>query len=104
RTQAPTNDRPLPRTLGQLSLNSARAIVSSLRRRPDSDLLELRICNVYDDSISETLAFYQPVASAALVDFEGNEQSGLTVKTDGTVALDIPPRKIATVVVSFAAE
>jgi alpha-mannosidase len=104
RTQAATGDRTLPRTLGQLSLKPGRAIISALRRRPDSDSLELRIYNVYDESISETLAFHRPVASAALTDFEGNEQSGLKINPDGTVALSIPPRKIATVLVSFAAE
>ena len=104
RNQAAQSDRTLPRTLGQLSLSPARAIVSSLRRRPDSDSLELRVYNVYDDSIAETLAFHRPVASAALVDFEGNERSGLKINPDGTVALSILPRKIATVVVTFVAE
>lgn len=104
RIQASPSDRTLPRALGQLALKPGRVIVSSLRRRPDTDSLELRVFNVYDEPIAETLTLNRPVASAMLVDFDGNEQRSLSVNADGTVELNLPAKKIATIVISFAAQ
>ncbi|MFQ5805964.1 MAG: alpha-mannosidase [Phycisphaerae bacterium] len=101
RLQAGRSDRKLPRSMAQLSLRPNRAVVSSLRRRPDTDLLELRVFNVNEENLTETLTFDRPVTGATLVDFDGNEQRALTVDADGTVGLMVPAKKIATVVVVF---
>jgi len=100
--QAAAAERTLPRVLGQLSLRPGRVIISSLRRRPDSEALELRAFNVYDEEVAEALRFNRPVASASLADFEGNRQTALGVDPDGTVELRVAAKKIATLIVSFA--
>jgi alpha-mannosidase/mannosylglycerate hydrolase len=97
RIQAPQNERTLPRSLGQLSLAPGRAVVSSLRRRLDTDALELRVFNPWDEPVSETLRFSRPVASVALTDLDGNPQQALKAGADGAVKLDVPAKKIATV-------
>jgi alpha-mannosidase/mannosylglycerate hydrolase len=104
RSQPATAQRTAPRTLGQLALSPGRAIVSSFRRRLDSDLLELRVCNLDDEPLSETLRFHRPPASAQLVDLDGNELQALPIAADGAVVLDVLPKKITSVVIAFAAE
>jgi alpha-mannosidase len=104
RMQADAGERRLPRSLGQLSLRPGRLVVSSLRRRPDTALLELRMFNLYEEELTETLTFNRPVASATLVDFDGNKRDTLPVDADGSVTLKVPAKKIASVIFSFAEE
>jgi alpha-mannosidase/mannosylglycerate hydrolase len=104
RMQARQDDRKLPRSLGQLSLRPGRVIVSSVRRRLNTDELEVRVFNADDEELTETLSFNCPVASAALADLEGHELSALTVSADHSVELIVPAKRIATVIVSLAEE
>lgn len=102
RNQAAAGERTVPRTLGQLRLRPGRALVSSLRRRPQSDAVELRLYNVHDEALTETLTFHRPAATAALTDLEGREQRPLAVAADGAVTVEIGPRAIVTVRLTFA--
>jgi len=102
RNQAPAAQRTLPRTLGQLTLEPGRAIVSALRRRPGSDRLELRLFNVYNETLSETLTFCRPAVRAELVNLDGHRQRALGAGSDGRLTVRLGARKIATLSLSLA--
>lgn len=101
RQQADKTDRTLPPTLGQLSMQPGRVIVTSLRRRYQEERTELRLFNPYAQAVDEVIAFDGPIASANLVDLDGNEQESITVDDAGRIELTIAAKKIVTIAVRF---
>lgn len=98
--QVPAERRKLPRTLGLLRLAPNQALLTSVRRRPESEFLELRLFNPGDKALTETLTLHEPMKSAALTNLEGRELEMLKVNGN-RVDIPLPPRKIVTVAIEL---
>ena len=102
RNQAPKADRMLAKALAPLVLRPGEAVLTSFRRRPDANDVEVRLFNPHATPVRETLAFAEAPVSAALVDLEGRTLGELPVRAGG-VEVPMAPKRIATVVVRFVA-
>jgi len=100
RDQAPAAQRTLPPLFGQLTLTPGRAVLTSFRRAPDRDTLELRLFNPRSEPLTEVLTVRPAAAAAHLVDFDRNRLGDLPVDRDGRITLALPPHKIVTVAIS----
>jgi alpha-mannosidase/mannosylglycerate hydrolase len=98
REQAPSPERTLPRTFGQLSLKSGKALVTSLRRHPEKHFLELRLHNPYSTAVSEVCTFHFAPQRAERVDFEGAPQESLKV-SGHDVSVSLKPKEVVTLAI-----
>jgi alpha-mannosidase len=89
-------ERTLPPTLGQLTLQPGLAVVTSLRRHPERQHLEVRAHNPHAEPLTEQFGFHPDVRAARVIDFEGNTLETLQVGPQGTVRVTLPPKKIVT--------
>ncbi len=94
--QASASERTLPPAGGLLELDPGQAILTALRRHPRTDVLELRLHNPGDETIDEVITLSRRVASAALVDLEGNEIEPIEIDDGRRLPLSLPPRRIVT--------
>jgi 2-O-(6-phospho-alpha-D-mannosyl)-D-glycerate hydrolase len=93
---ARSHDGPLPAAGGTLSIEPAAVHLSSLVAT--GGRVECRVYNPSDDAVTATLHVGAPLAlrSPTLIDLFGAELAALDVR-DGTIALPLRPREIATV-------
>lgn len=101
RDQAPPADRKLDRTASQFSINPGKAIVTSFRRHPQKQHLEVRMFNPTSDAITETLTLSQAPRLAQLVNLEGEPSDKLECR-DNKVTVKLAPRQIVTVALDVA--
>ncbi len=92
--------RNLPGTYGQLTVTPGKAILSSLRRHPEKNHLELRIFNPTTSEMTEKLAFTEPISSAELTDFEGNVIETIPVMPGNSLVVNIAPKRIITIAIA----
>jgi alpha-mannosidase len=101
RDQAPPADRKLDRTACQLAIDPGKAIVTSFRRHPQKEHLEIRVFNPTSDAITETLTLTQAPRSAQSVNLEGEPADKLDCR-DNKVTVKLAPRQIVTVALDVA--
>jgi alpha-mannosidase len=98
-TTSPTESR-LPRTGGQLVLTRNESVLTSLRRHPTRDHVEVRLFNPADQPVREVLRFDAVLATAFATDLEG-ERTGDLAHTEHEVTVELGAKRIVTVGVTF---
>lgn len=99
--QPPAAERTLPRTHGELMLMPGKLIVTSFRRRPETDQLELRLSNVAAETVTEEVRLAERPVAAIRTRLDGQEVEALPIGVSGEVRVTVGPRKIATVLLTL---
>jgi len=97
------SDPSLPRTGGQLQLTPGDVVLTSLRKHPVREHVEVRLFNPHDAVRNETLRFDADVEAAFITDFEGLCLEELPLQS-GEVAVELGPKKIVTIGLTLRAK
>jgi alpha-mannosidase len=81
---------------GWLRVSGKNAIISAVKRAEDSMALIVRLYNPSDGATHAALSLPLPLRSAALSNLQETEVEALPIQADGSVVVEIAPKKIVT--------
>ncbi len=80
-----------------LRVTGKNAVISAVKQAEDSEALIVRLYNPSDHATQAVLSLPVPLRSAALTTLQEIEAELLSIQTDGSVRVEIAPKKIVTV-------
>jgi mannosylglycerate hydrolase len=85
----------LPPAQSFLRLIPGRAVITAIHRTAGATGTVIRMFNPSDKTIEEKLECFQPIASAELIDLQGQKIDTLSI-AGGHLKISLAPRKILT--------
>ncbi|MBL8152634.1 MAG: hypothetical protein JNM70_00500 [Anaerolineae bacterium] len=80
-----------------LRVSGKNAVISAVKRAEDSEALMVRLYNPSDRATQAVLSLPVRLRSAGLADLQEVETGALAIQADGSVTVEIAPKKIVTV-------
>lgn len=92
----------LPEALSFISIEPENLVLSAVKKAEGENALIIRFYNITEKRTRGEIRLYRPVAGAEIVDLnEKSTDHSLRVASDGSVPIDVGPKKIISVKVAF---
>ena len=91
----------LPTELSFMQLQNRHTIINCVKQAEDSEEIIVRLTNPTDKPINEKLQFHHEIKQAYLVNMNEEKVDKITISDDNTLAFEIPPFKIITVLLTL---